>query len=278
MTAPVALSFLVPSFNPGLYLKTAIESIEDQLIEGDEVIVQDGGSTDGSFEDLVSRYGSQSWLKVRSEPDAGQSDALQRALDRSTNKYLMWLNADDIIYPGALAAVREGLQESPDLLCGRSTIFKNDGRIVRTYTPGAFTREAFVGKGSNMFTGSFAYRTELVRMAGGFDEGFQYCMDLDLFARMSELRPSVVYIPEVVAGLRWHDESKGASTLWPIVREATEVRLAHARTRRERAVAVWSSGMYWVGGMAQPIRHSKIYSAIRGKLRRPDRRRRASIP
>lgn len=269
MTTPVAISFLVPSYNSGEYFKEAIESIEDQLVDGDEVIIQDGGSNDGSIEDLVGRWGDKSWFSLRSEPDAGQSDALQRALDRSTNDYVMWLNADDIIYPGALAAVRKGLREQPDLLSGRSTIFKNDGRIVRTYTPGEFSRRAFVGKGSNMFTGSFAYRTELVREAGGFNAKYQYCMDMDLFARMSELEPSVAYIPEVVGGLRWHDESKGGSTLLPIVREAMEVRLAHARTLRERAVAVSSSFQYWLAGTAQPLRHSKLYSAARNRLRRP---------
>lgn len=278
MTAPVKLSFLVPSFNPGQYLQAAIESIEDQLIDGDEVIIQDGGSSDGSVEDLVSRYGHQPWLSVRSEPDAGQSDALQRALDRSSNDYVMWLNADDIIYPGALAAVRAGLLDRPDLLCGRSTIFKNSGRIVRTYTPGAFSREAFVGKGSNMFTGSFAYSAKLVREVGGFDADYLFCMDMDLFARMSEREPSVVYIPEIVGGLRWHDDSKGATNLWPIIREATQVRLAHARTPRERVVAVWASGSYWVGGLTQPLRHSRMYSALRARLRRPIGRRRAATP
>lgn len=278
MTAPVTLSFLVPSYNPGPYLLAAIDSIADQLIDGDEVIIQDGGSKDGSVEDLESRYGDKPWLMVRSEPDSGQSDALQRALDRSTNDYVMWLNADDIIYPGALAAVRAGLQERPDLLCGRSTIFKNSGRVVRTYTPGAFTREAFVGKGSNMFTGSFAYSTDLVRGVGGFDADYQYCMDMDLFARMSEREPSVVYIPEIVGGLRWHDDSKGASTLWPIIREATQVRLAHARTPWERFVAVSASGAYWLGGVVQPIRHSRPYSWLRARLRKPIEHRRAVAP
>jgi glycosyltransferase involved in cell wall biosynthesis len=278
MTAPVPLSFLVPSYNPGQYLQATVESIEDQLVDGDEVIVQDGGSNDGSVEALVSRYGDKPWLKVVSERDSGQADALQKALERTTNDYLMWLNADDIIYPGVLAAVREGLRDKPDLLGGRSTIFKNDGRIVRTYTPGAFTREAFIGLGSNMFTGSFVYRTELVREVGGFNADYQYCMDMDLFARLSEREPSVVYIPDVIGGLRWHDDSKGATTLWPIIREATEIRLAHSRTLRERVRAVSASAAYWVGGMTQPLRHTAFYSAVRNRLRRPVRRHHAPAP
>ncbi len=277
MPAPVPISFLVPSYNSGAeYYTEAIASIEDQLVDGDEVLIQDGGSNDGSIEALEARFGDKPWFSVVSEPDEGQSDALQKALDRSTNEYVMWLNADDIVYPGALAAVRVGLQQKPDLLSGRSTIFKNDGRIVRTYTPRPFTRKAFVGKGANMFTGSFAYRADLLRKAGGFNAKYQYCMDVDLFARMSELEPIVVYIPEVVGGLRWHEASKGGSTLWPIVREATEVRLAHARNPQERALAIWSSGKYWAAGMALPIRHSRVYSAARDKLSGPGRRSSAS--
>lgn len=276
MTAPIPLSFLVPSYNPGNYLQEAIESVVGQLVDGDEVIVQDGGSTDGSIKDLEEKYRGATWLSVVSEPDDGQSDALQKALERSTNDYVMWLNADDIVYPGALAAVRAGLESGPDLLSGCSTIFQNSGRVVRTYTPGAFTRRAFVGTGSNMFTGAFAYRSDLIRQVGGFDAKYEYCMDMDLFARMSETEPSIVYIPEVVAGLRWHAESKGGSTLWPIVREATQVRLEHARNPYERVVALGSSSIYWLSGIAQPLRHSKLYSALRFALRRPDRGPRAA--
>lgn len=276
MTRAVPISFLVPSYNPGDYLELAIDSVADQLVEGDEIVIQDGASKDGSIKSLVAKYGDRPWLSVVSEPDKGQSDALQRALERAGNEYVMWLNADDIVYPDALAAVRRGLLDKPDLLVGRSTIFQNSGRIVRRYTPGPFTREAFVGVGSNLFTGSVAYRANLVREVGGFNAKYQYCMDMDLFARLSETDPSVVFIPEVVAGLRWHAESKGGSTLWPIVREATEVRLAHARTFRERVVAVSSSGAYWAAGMAQPIRHSKFYSAVRARLPRVFGQRHAS--
>ncbi|MDP9091571.1 MAG: glycosyltransferase [Actinomycetota bacterium] len=266
MTSPPRISFLVPTFNGGAYLTPAIESIADQLIPGDEVLVQDGASTDGSITRLCELFADAPWLKVVSEPDEGQSDALDKALRRAVNNYVMGLNADDIVYPGALEAVRRGLSNQPDILCGRSTIFTNSGRVVRTYTPGPITREAFVGRGSNLFTGSLAFRTELVREVGGFDARYQYCMDIDLIARLSERRPAVTYIPEVIGGLRWHGESKGGSTLWPIVREATEVRLAHARTPRERVTAIGASMAYLMAGMAQPIRHSTPYSAIKARL------------
>lgn len=278
MTDPLPLSFLVPTYNAGSYLLEAIQSVEGQLIEGDEVIIQDGGSTDGSVDAVVGAFGDRAWLTVCSEPDEGQSDALQRAMDKSTNEYMMWLNADDVVYSGALVAVRAGLKGKPDILCGRSTIFMNDGRIVRTYTPDEFTRKTLVCKGATMFTGSFAFRTELVREVGGFDASFEYGMDIDLFARLSEREPSVVYIDDVIGGLRFHDESKGGSTLWPIVREATKVRLAHARTRSETVQALWSSGLYWLSGVSRPLRHSKTYSSVRGKLHRPVRRDRALTP
>ncbi len=271
MTATVPLSFLVPSYNAGPYLALTIESIEDQLVDGDEVIIQDGGSNDGSVDAVVARWGDQPWFQSVSERDKGQADALQKALDKATNDYIVWLNADDIIYPGALDAVRTALESKPDLVAGRSTIFKNDGRVVRTYTPGEFSRKAFIGLGSNMFTGSFAYRTSLVREVGGFNADYQYCMDMDLFARLAETEPSIVYIPEVFGGLRWHDDSKGANTTWPIIREATEIRLAHSRSLRERFIAVRASTLYLVGILTQPIRHAKLYSTVRNKLRRSTR-------
>jgi len=260
---PTPLSFLVPSFNPGGYFERAIESVADQLEPGDEVLIQDGGSTDGSLEALAARYPDASWLKVVTEPDGGQADALQRALQRARNEYVMWLNADDVVYPGGLAAIRKGLISSPDLVIGRSTIFQNSGRIVRTYTPRPLTRRAMVGRGNQMFTGSIAYRAELIRQVGGFDARYQYCMDMDVIARIAERDPSIVYVPDVIAGLRWHEDSKGGSTLWPIVREAARVRLAHARTPTERAIAVGISAAYLVAGSMQPVRHSRVYSRLR---------------
>lgn len=258
-----SLSFLVPIYNAGDYLAEAIASVADQLEPGDRVLVQDGGSTDGSVDALAQRYAGAPWLDVVSEPDAGQSDALDRALRRTRTDYFMWLNGDDVVYPGVLAAVRAGLRTRPDLLIGRSTIFTNDGRVVRTYTPGRVTRRASVGAGSNLFTGSIVFRTELVREVGGFDADYQYCMDLDLVARLSETEPRVEYLPEVVGGLRWHAQSKGGSTLWPIVKEGNRVRLAHARTAPERALAVGVSAAYLLAGALQPVRHSPLYSRIR---------------
>lgn len=281
MSASIPLSFLVPSYNPGGYLVTAIESIADQLVPGDEVLLQDGASTDGSVDQVVERFPGAEWLKVVSAPDLGQSDALQKALDRATNEYVLWLNADDIVYPDALAAVRTALQEDPDVLVGRSTIFNNDGRIVRTYTPRAFTREAFVGRGADMFTGSLVFRARTVREAGGFDPRFRYCMDMDMIVRVAELSPRVNYIPDVIGGLRWHDESKGGSTRWPIVREAIEVRLAHARTTRERVGAIGASLGQLLAIFLQGLRHSALYSTLwrhlaRRRLPRPAEQPKAS--
>ncbi|MDP9091553.1 MAG: glycosyltransferase [Actinomycetota bacterium] len=266
MTKECAISLLMASYNPGRYLIPAVESIADQVQEGDELLIQDALSTDGSLEALLKRFPALPWLKVVSESDDGQADGLDRALNRAKNDYVMWLNADDVIYPGALKAVRRALEDRPDLVIGRSTIFNNDGRIVRSYAPRAFTREAFVGRGADLFTGSIAYRTQLMREVGGFDAKYVYCMDIDLFARLSERKPSAVYIPEVLAGLRWHSKSKGGTTVLPIVSELHQVRMEHARTARERAIARVSTACYLAAAILQPIRHSKTYSALRAKL------------
>ena len=266
MTTPVPISFLVPSYNPGGYLLEAINSVVDQLLPGDEVLVQDGASKDDSIARLRAAHPDAGWLKIVSEKDKGQSDALQRSLLRAENDYVMWLNADDVVYPGALDAIRAQLVSAPDLVIGRSRIFNNDGRVVREYTPRPLTRLAMVGAGADLFTGSIAYRTQLVKDAGGFNADYEYCMDMDVIARIVEREPSIVYIPEVIGGLRWHSESKGGSTLWPIVREATQVRLAHARTPRERALAVRSSSAYLVAGLLLPVRHSRPWSAVHRRL------------
>ena len=95
------LSIVMPCLNAVETINRSLDSIDSQRVLGVEVIVADGGSTDGTIDILASRP-DVSW---HSEPDAGLSDAFNKGAARSTGEILGWLNADDVDLPGALAAV-----------------------------------------------------------------------------------------------------------------------------------------------------------------------------
>jgi glycosyltransferase involved in cell wall biosynthesis len=261
----VALSILVPSYNAGRFYLDALASVVPQLTDQDEVVIQDGGTKDGSIEELAAAYQDDPRIKIVIEPDGGQSDALQRALQRAQNPYLGWLNADDVYYPGALDAVRAVLRDRPetDVVYGSATMFADEHRILRRTIPAEFTVQAFLQHGCHAFSGATFMRTQLVREVGGFNVDLNYTMDFDLFFRLAEREPRFAQVPETLGGLRWHDASKSGSGSVRFFKEAMRIRLRYAHTRRERLHVYRQMGFRLAGLSLIPIRHSRVASKMR---------------
>ena len=106
------VSIVVPSFNQARYLETALRSILDQDYPDLEVIVIDGGSTDGSLA-ILERYAPRLAYWV-SEPDAGQADGINKGLRCATGEIVAWLNSDDVYLPGAVRQAVEALGAEAD--------------------------------------------------------------------------------------------------------------------------------------------------------------------
>ena len=85
------ISILTPSYNSGKYIERAIESVVDQGYDNWEHIIVDGGSTDGTAV-ILKKYPHLKWI---SEPDKGQSDAMNKAFEMSNGDIIGYLNADD---------------------------------------------------------------------------------------------------------------------------------------------------------------------------------------
>lgn len=260
-----ALSIVMPSYNAGGFLKDALASVVPQLGADDEVVVQDGGSTDGSIEALAAAYEDDPRIKIVSEADSGQSDALQRALERAHNRFIGWLNADDIYYPGALDAVRSAIAAHPnaDVVYGSATIFADGDRVLRRVVPSEFTVAAFLEHGCHAFSGATFLRTELVREVGGFNKELHFTMDFDLFFRVADRNPVFVQLPDTLGGLRWHDASKSGTGSYRFFKEAIRVRMRYAKTPRER-LHVYRQMSYRLAGLPFiSLRHSRLMSRLR---------------
>src|SRR5713101_2181320 len=111
------ISVVIPCFNARSTVEETLRSVLSQDAKAYEVIVQDGGSNDGTLE-ILHRYGGD--ISYVSEPDAGQSDALNRAIQRANGDIIGWLNADDIYTPGAFRLVADAFIQYPsaDLVYG----------------------------------------------------------------------------------------------------------------------------------------------------------------
>lgn len=115
-------SIIVPSLNQGTYIEQTLNSIFSQSYKTIEVIVCDGGSTDDTpsilrnYEPLIK--------KIISEPDKGQSDAINKGIKHATGDIITWLNTDDYYKPNVLMSVNEHFQSKKIIaVLGRSRIF-----------------------------------------------------------------------------------------------------------------------------------------------------------
>lgn len=273
MTVSPRISVTMPCFNPGSHLEAALESALSQLGPHDEVVVQDACSTDGSTEVFARIAAQDARLSVISERDEGQSDALNRALARATGDYVLWLNADDIVVNGGIAAVRSALDTDPsvDLVIGAHQILRENGDVVDTYPGQAVTVDAILRKGCTAFSGSILMRTDLLREIGGFDGALNTVMDLELQLRLARATPRQVVVDAPVGALRFHDSSKSA-TLWPqFVRESHRVRMAYSTTVSDRVRTVGLTGMHMAYAVTFRIQLTDTYRRLRRRVRRPRR-------
>jgi len=130
-TATPRFSVLVPTYNAAGFIAATLHSVRKQNFASVEVIVMDGGSTDGTVE--IARTFPSLHVTVVSERDKGQLDALQKAARLARGEICYWLNADDILMPGSLAAVDAAFRADPllDLVFSDDFAFNEDaGTLV----------------------------------------------------------------------------------------------------------------------------------------------------
>ena len=101
------LTIVTPSYNQAAFLERTVRSVLDQGYVDLEYMIVDGGSEDGSVE-IIERYADRLAWWV-SEPDEGQTDALNKGLARATGEIVAYINSDDYYLPGAFDAAVQTL-------------------------------------------------------------------------------------------------------------------------------------------------------------------------
>lgn len=132
------ISVVIPSYNKIKYIGKTLESIVNQSYKNYEVIIQDGGSTDGTLE-IIKKYASKypNLIKYESKKDGGQLNAINNGLKRATGEIVTFINADDVYTDGAFEAVVGHYIENPDAICfaGKSVVInENDNEVAKFAT------------------------------------------------------------------------------------------------------------------------------------------------
>ena len=209
------VSIVTPSLNQGRFLREAIESVRAQTHEPVEHIVVDGGSTDDTLE-ILQGYEDVRWV---SEPDRGQSHALNKGFATARGEVLGWLNADDHYLPDAVAGGVRALEETgAGLVYADVTRVNDDGvnpRRIRSRPTWDLWTELNAGCG--VFSPSVFFTREAFEAAGGLDESLHLTMDYDLWLRIGKRYP-VRHVDAVWSVQRIHDDAKTVSQrdeFWP---------------------------------------------------------------
>jgi glycosyltransferase involved in cell wall biosynthesis len=209
----LSVSIVTPSLNQAAFLPQALRSVKDQKYGKLEHLIIDGGSRDGTIEILrrysgLDHYRHLHWI---SEPDHGQSDALNKGFSQARGDIIGWLNSDDRYRSGCLDYVTKVFQEHPqvDVVYGDYTWIDESGRILQIRREIEFSYFILLYHRVPYIASTAAFFRRCVFDEGSrLDDRLQYAMDYEFFLRLATHGYRFLHVPAVLADFRFQRASK----------------------------------------------------------------------
>lgn len=215
--AEPTISVVITCYNHGRYLADAVESVLSQELDSVEIVVVDDGSTDNTKE-VSSQYED---VKYVWQPNQGLSSARNTGIRESTGDYVVFLDADDSLLPGALKTNAEMLDQHPHaaFVSGAHKLFyEESGKVdnVRKEANGNHYRQFlqegnFVGMHAAVMYQRWVFDHVL------FDTSLRACEDYDIYLKISRKYP-IVHHHVFIATYRFHESNMSGNT--PMMLEA----------------------------------------------------------
>ncbi len=243
-----AISVIVPSYNQGQFLEETLRSVLLQGYPNIEVLVLDGGSTDNTLE-VIHKY--ESWMAYWvSAKDRGQSDAVNKGLQKAQGDIIAWINSDDTYPPSTFPKVASAIaaQPTPTIVFGDCNFMDGSSQFLSS-SPGRFySHDALVHYWAPPLRGahglsqpSVFFLREMVERIGLLDESLHYAMDYDFWVRMSRYYP-FRKIEGALANSRLHTGAKSGTQRMNQLNEYIEVCWRYAGRKRDlRALQMWTA-------------------------------------
>lgn len=215
----------VPSYGHGRWIAKALDSILGQGVPV-EVMVADGGSTDGTVE-VLERYAPR-LAHWRSHRDGGQAAAVNEAVARGTAPFVCWLNSDDWWLEGGLGRLLAALEANPSAPFAYGRVWNHveeTGREspvwVRPFDERWMANACLISQPGTLV------RRECWEAVGGLDASLQLAMDYDLWWKLFRRFGAPAFVDDFVAVNRDHDATKTATRRREHYREAMAVVKRH---------------------------------------------------
>jgi glycosyltransferase involved in cell wall biosynthesis len=236
------VSIVTPSFNQARYIEATIQSVLAQDYPRLEYLIVDGGSSDATVE-IIKKYTLDSgsvavapWRHLLprsqkqasgihkitwwvSEPDQGQTDAINKGFGMARGEVLAWLNSDDTYEPGAVSAAVKYLLDHPNvgMVYGDCNFINEAGKVIGKFgsaqTDYRRLRRGYV----HIPQQTMFFRADLWKQVGPLDPSFYFAMDYDLWTRLAS-HTELKYVPQTWANFRLHTTGKTIAAddrCWP---------------------------------------------------------------
>jgi glycosyltransferase involved in cell wall biosynthesis len=174
------LSIITPSYNQGRFLEETILSVLNQQYSNLEYIIIDGGSIDNSVE-IIKKYARHLTYWV-SEPDRGQTHAINKGLEHVTGDIIGWINSDDVYVKGTFRKVAEAFIKHPKviLIHGDRILLDAESHVSGWSTLPPFDPDE---TGFNVCSETAFWRQSMTKNMR-LKESLRFAMDLEFFCRL----------------------------------------------------------------------------------------------
>ncbi len=190
------ISVILVVLNNKDFIGQAIDNFLEQQCPEAELVVVDGASTDGTKEIIWEYAAKHQNISALSEKDSGQSDAMNKGINRARGTYISFLNVDDFYHPNALnqavAAIKS--HNFPNFLVANCHVWAADGSLVFHNRPSNPSPHAIIsGETLLVNPSAYVYKKELHEKVGLYAQDNHYNMDLE-FVYSAALICPFIYI------------------------------------------------------------------------------------
>jgi len=202
------VTIITPAWNARDYLVETVLSVVSQIQAGDEYIVVDDGSTDGSAEILDQLAHCHNFILIRQE-NTGEIEAVNTAMARAKHDLICIVNADDPILPGLVTTMRNVFASDPELAAAYPDWRKidGDGREISTVEAAEYEYTVMLAQHFCIPGPGAFFRRRVISGAPVRDPAAYGVSDYDFWLRFGRAGARIQRVPRVLATWRLHAES-----------------------------------------------------------------------
>ena len=227
------VTVVTPAYNEEEYIEQTLQSVERQTYDRIEHIVIDDGSTDSTRE-ILDRYKDRYRLKIISQENRGQAEAVNRGFELSAGDIVIWLNADDILFSkDTVRTVVNAFSENPDtdLLYANHAVIDEETNLKSLHVPVPWYDSTRLRR---WCFGAFIFMRKSVVEEFKLDPSYDYALDYEFYLRLDDEGKNFKYVNENLLGFRIHADTKSQKGSEQMKAEGDACREAYSQSSDTR--------------------------------------------